>query len=105
MRIPTEDIDFPISVVEDVVTQLQKRLLEMEANKDIILSDDVKKDALEVIHDGVVKVGKFHIKKPLAINKQGDIYSRDFALLYYYHNRMQGYELEKYVDWGSILNS
>ena len=104
MRIPTEDIDFPISVVADVVTQLQKRLAEMEANKDIILSDDVKKDALEVIHDGVVKVGKFHIKKPLAINKQGDIYSRDFALLYYYHNRMQGYELEKYVDWESILN-
>ncbi len=103
MRIPTEDINFPIAMVADVVAQLQAKLEEMAANKDIILSDDVRKEPLEVIHDGVVKVGKFHLKKPLAINKAGDIYSRDFALLFYYHNRMQGYELEKYVDWEGIL--
>jgi len=105
MRIPTEDIDFPITLVVEVVAKLQERLFEMAANKDIILSDDVMKEPLEVIHEGVVKVGKFHIKKPLAINKQGDIYSRDFALLYYYHNRMEGYNLEKYVDWEHLLKT
>ncbi len=103
MRIPTEDINFPIDMVVDVVAQLQSRLLEMEENKDIILSEDVKKAPLEVIQDGVVKVGKFHIQKPLAINKKGALYSRDFALLYYYHNRMQGYELEKHVDWEGLF--
>jgi len=103
MRIPTEDINFPIAMVADVVTQLQTRLYEMAENNDIILSDDTKEEPLAIIHDGVVKVGKFHIKKPLAINKQGDIYSRDFALLFYYHNRLEGYNLAKHVNWESLF--
>lgn len=104
LRIPTEDIVFPISMVIDVVQQLQNRLNEMAANKDIILSDNVKQSAKEVILDGAVKVGKFHIQKPLAVNDDGNIYSRDFSLLYYYHNRLTGYELDKHVDWKNIFD-
>ncbi|HHB80067.1 MAG TPA: glycerol acyltransferase [Saprospiraceae bacterium] len=103
LRLPTEDINFPIDMVADVVSQLQDRLEEMAANKDIILSEKVKQQPLEVIYDGVVKVGKFHLLKPLAVNNKGNIYSRDFALLFYYHNRLSGYDLDNYVDWKGIF--
>ncbi len=104
LRLPTEDINFPIDLVADVVSELQVKLEEMAANNDIILSEGVQKQPLEVIYDGVVKVGKFHIHKPLAVNSKGNIYSRDFALLYYYHNRLTGYDLEKAVDWKGIFS-
>ncbi len=104
LRLPTEDINFPIEMVADVVAEIQIKLFDMEKNKDIILSEQVKKQPLEIIYDGVVKVGRFHLKKPLAVNKSGDLFSRDFALLYYYHNRLTGYDLDDTVDWKGVFN-
>ena len=31
------------------------------------------------------------------MNKEGNIITRDFNTLYYYHNRLNGYELEKFI--------
>jgi len=39
----------------------------------------------------------YHAKRPLIKNKKGDISTQDLNLLFYYHNRLVGYNLEKYV--------
>ena len=49
-----------------------------------------------VIDLGISNVGMYHSRRPLLRNKQGDIITKDMNNLYYYHNRMDGYELEKY---------
>ena len=39
--------------------------------------------------------GIYHAKKVLMKNKAGNIESSDMKLLFYYHNRLSGYGLEK----------
>jgi glycerol-3-phosphate O-acyltransferase len=50
-----------------------------------------------VIKRGLDNVGIFHLKRPLLMNKQGNIITQDLNLLYYYHNRLVGYDLEKII--------
>jgi glycerol-3-phosphate O-acyltransferase len=50
-----------------------------------------------VIRHGLDNVGIFHLKRPLLMNKDGNIITKDFNTLYYYHNRLGGYELEKFI--------
>lgn len=99
LRLPTEGITFPLDLVEEIVKTLQQKLFVMEADKSIRLSETMHKSPLEIIHDGVEKLGRFHPNKPLKATKDGDLFSGDFALLYYYHNRMTGYNLEKEINW------
>jgi glycerol-3-phosphate O-acyltransferase len=40
-------------------------------------------------------VGMYHAKRPLVKNEGGNIETQDLSLLYYYHNRLEGYGLEK----------
>ena len=50
-----------------------------------------------MIKHGLDNVGIFHLKRPLLKNKQGNIITRDLNILYYYHNRLVGYDLEKFI--------
>ncbi|MCB0659146.1 MAG: hypothetical protein KDC57_23555, partial [Saprospiraceae bacterium] len=52
----------------------------------------------ELIDDGIRNLGIFHAKKPILINNQDQLVSEDFKLLFYYHNRLTGYELELEID-------
>lgn len=85
---------------KEVVTQsLEKvvnRLYELEQQGELICSEDVKKTPEEILLDGIKHVGIFHNNKPLTISNNR-ISSNDLELLFYYHNRMNGYDLEQYV--------
>jgi glycerol-3-phosphate O-acyltransferase len=50
-----------------------------------------------VIKHGLDNVGLYHAKRPLIRDKSGKIVSQDLFTLYYYHNRMHGYDLEQYL--------
>ncbi|GJM28539.1 MAG: hypothetical protein DHS20C17_11740 [Cyclobacteriaceae bacterium] len=51
----------------------------------------------EVIEHGLDNVGLYHANRPLIRDKSGKIVSQDLYTLYYYHNRMHGYDLERYL--------
>ena len=63
----------------------------------IKLSDEIHWETEELIKDGTSNIGLYHSKNPLGINKKNVIYSQDFYLLYYYHNKLVnfGLKLEK----------
>ncbi|MFT6873764.1 MAG: glycerol-3-phosphate O-acyltransferase, partial [Roseivirga sp.] len=54
-------------------------------------------DPDQIIKHGLKNVGMYHSKRPLVRNKEGDITTQDLHVLFYYHNRLDGYELENYV--------
>ncbi len=101
LRLPTDDYVFPFSAVEDVIEQMQVRLLEWERAGKINLSPEVRLHPDEVIRDGMKRLGVLHREKPLIFNKNDEIISSNFRLLYYYHNRLNSYGLEKSVNWKS----
>lgn len=51
-----------------------------------------------LIELGIKHLGVYHTKRPLKLNELGDIVTEDFNLLYYYHNRTEGYGLDKLIE-------
>ncbi|MFY8010463.1 MAG: 1-acyl-sn-glycerol-3-phosphate acyltransferase [Saprospiraceae bacterium] len=102
LRLPTDDYIFDYTVLSSTVNQLQKTLIIFAENGKLILSPEIKSSIDELIADGIKHLGTFHIKKPLKRNTSGEVISENLYLLYFYHNRLTGYGLEKWIKPGRI---
>jgi glycerol-3-phosphate O-acyltransferase len=99
MRLPTEDFNIPKEHFIAVVEQVQNLLLAMESQGELEMSLEAKLDPESLLADGLQHLGVFHIQKPLFQNEKGDLQSKDFHLLYYYHNRLTNYGIEKKLNF------
>jgi glycerol-3-phosphate O-acyltransferase len=98
LRLPNEDYVFDESVLKDVIEQIRKELYQLEDAGKIKLSTIVRGGLDELIKDGLTHLGTFHLKKPLRYNRDKAIVSEDFTLLYYYHNRLDNYQLDEVIE-------
>ncbi len=99
LRLPSEDYVFEMEVVEKAINQVRETLYQMENEGQIKLSEQIKWETRDLIIHGVTNLGNYHALKPLKINKRGNIESEDFKVLYYYHNRLENYDLHKAIQW------
>jgi len=99
LRLPPDDYLFPFHAVTEVVEQMQARLFQWEEQGKIRLAPEIHRPAEDIVHDGVKNLGIFHTDKPLILTKEGHIASTNFRVLYFYHNRLQNYDLQKAVQW------
>jgi len=104
LRLPEEDFSIPYSIFSDIIGQVQRILLKMEKNNELRLSESLHQDVDVLIQDGLDYLGVYHTLKPLKKNKSGEIISEDFKVLYYYHNRLDSYSLEKEIQWKEVLH-
>ena len=77
------------------LSKYQSVLIKLEKEGKLKLSPDMRLSPDEVMKDGIKNVGIFHNTKALSIKEDGDITSNDLELLFYYRNRMLGYDLEE----------
>lgn len=101
LRLPPDDYMFPFRAVEEVVEQMQAKLYEWEQNGQIKLAPEIHRPAADVVRHGVKNLGVFHREKPLGFTRDGNIVSSNFRVLYFYHNRLKNYGLQKAVQWKS----
>ena len=95
LRLPEEDI---FIVYDDFKKECQKvlnKILELESEGKVQAAPHLKDDLDAIINHGLANVGMYHAKRPLVKNEGGNIETQDLSLLYYYHNRLEGYGLEK----------
>ena len=98
LRMPVEEQVIDYDEFKETCEKFLKVLVDMERNRKIQISDFMKEEEIEkIIETGISNVGILHTKRPLLINKNGDIITKDLNLLFYYHNRLAGYELEKHI--------
>lgn len=102
LRLPTDDYIFDYNTMTATVNKLQQTLIIFADKNKLILSTEIHSSVDELIADGIKHLGTFHIKKPLKKNKLGKVISENFYLLYFYHNRLTGYGLEKWIKPGRI---
>ena len=95
LRLPEEDLVIEYAFFKEKLIHLIQQI--MDKDNEIQYSDYLKKDPDDIIKHGIYNCGLYHILRPVLRNKQGNITTQDMALLYYYHNRMDGYEFEKYT--------
>ncbi len=99
LRLPIEDYIFSKESLIPVLEQLQEKLYLLETAEKVKLSKEIRLSAEALLADGIRKLGKFHAKKPLLFNKNKQIVSEDFNVLYYYHNRLDHYNLSAGIQW------
>lgn len=97
LRLPEEDRVIPMNIFSSVVETLRDRLKKMEDEGLVKLAPHMYGDVHRLIRHGLSNLGMYHPKKALKENENGDITCEDMNLLYFYHNRMDCYELEEYV--------
>lgn len=101
LRLPPDDYRFPARAVEEVIEQMQARLFEMEQLRKIRLAPEIHRAAKDIVREGVNNLGIFHTEKPLKFDSRRDIVSANFRVLYFYHNRLNSYQLSKSIQWRS----
>ena len=94
LRLPEEDLEIDYCEFRETFKRVRKRIYELKAEGKVRHATHLKGKADAVIKLGIENVGIFHLKRPLLINKKGNIITRDLTVLYYYHNRLVGYDLE-----------
>ncbi len=102
LRLPPEDFVFPIGKMQDVVEQLQQELIGMHKKGRIKLSEQIYYEVGDLIENGVRNIGIYHPEKTLMFNKKGQLVSQDFKLLFFYHNRLTPYGLDKAISWSNV---
>lgn len=99
LRLPPDDYVFPFQAVSGVIDLMRQQLFEWETAGKIRLAPEIHLSLDALIRDGVKNLGVYHTEKPLTFTKEGDIVSSSFRVLYFYHNRLESYRLDKVVQW------
>lgn len=95
IRLPEEDIVLSYEEFKKNCQIVMDRVYELKAKGQINVAPHLQNDLDEIIRHGLDNVGMYHAKRPLIQNEKGDIVTEDMSLLYFYHNRLTGYGLEK----------
>jgi glycerol-3-phosphate O-acyltransferase len=97
LRLPEEDLEITYEEFKATVRKVRKEIYRMRDDDKINHATHLKGNSDVVIKRGIDNVGIFHLRRPLLKNKKGNIITQDLNLLYYYHNRLAGYGLEKII--------
>lgn len=97
LRLPEEELELEYAEFRKTFKRVRKKLYELKDAGKVHHATHLKGKVDHVIKLGIENVGIFHLKRPLLTNKKGNIITRDLTVLYYYHNRLVGYDLEQYV--------
>jgi glycerol-3-phosphate O-acyltransferase len=97
LRLPEEDLELEYSEFRETFKRVRKKIYELKDQNKVYYATHLKGKVDQVIKLGIENVGIFHLKRPLLKNKKGNIITKDLTVLYYYHNRLVGYDLEQYI--------
>lgn len=97
LRLPEEDLELDYAEFRQTCKRVRKQIYRLNKDNKANYATHLKGKVDLVISHGLENVGIFHLKRPLLMNKKGNIITRDLNTLYYYHNRLVGYDLEKLI--------
>lgn len=97
LRTPLEDVKIPQDELFEAIEKVKERLKEMNKNNEVLISPELRFTTDKLVEHGLRNINLFHVNSPLEKSTEGFYYSEDLKLLYYYHNRLDGYGLEKYI--------
>ncbi len=97
LRTPTEDIRIEAAELNEAVEKIKEQLKILNKNNEVLISPELRFTTDKLIEHGMSNINQFHANSPIERASDGHYYTEDLKLLYYYHNRLEGYKLEKYV--------
>lgn len=98
LRLPTDVVTINAATLNKNIDLLKDRIKEMNKNNEVLVSPELRFTTDKLIEHGTKNINLFHANSPLEKGSDGNYFSEDLKLLYYYHNRLEGYGLEKYIE-------
>ncbi|MDG1279474.1 MAG: 1-acyl-sn-glycerol-3-phosphate acyltransferase [Algoriphagus sp.] len=95
LRLPEEDLIISYEEFKQECQNVLNAIFELKSQNLIKTAPHMNRDIEEIISHGMDNVGMYHAKRPLVKDSLGNITTQDMSLLYFYHNRLTGYGLEK----------
>ena len=96
LRLPEEERSIPKVEYYEAMERILKGLYLLKDQGKINFANHMSNDLEGLVNFGVKHLGLYHAKRPLML--KGDfLMTKSMNLLYYYHNRLVGYELERYI--------
>ncbi len=97
VNLPLDFFELDKSAVIRQIENVLNRLKEMELLGKVKLSPEFRDMSTEeMINDGLKNLNVFHFKKPLYL-KDNKFKSQNIKVLYFYANRLSGYQLDSYI--------
>ena len=96
LRLSKEDLTLDYEVFKMNFKKLRGVILLLNEQGKIDVNEKFRSTADESIIYGLNNVGMYHAKRPL-IKIKNEIQILNASTLYYYHNRLEGYGLEKHI--------
>ena len=96
LRLSKEDLTLDYEVFKMNFKKLRGVILLLNEQGKIDVNEKFRSTADESIIYGLNNVGMYHAKRPL-IKLKNEILILNVSTLYYYHNRLEGYGLEKHI--------
>ena len=96
MRISVEEVEIEYALFRKMCSEIRDHIIDLFNDEKVDMATHLTEDIDKVIDLGIANVGMYHTARPLVKNKDGNIITQDIRNLYYYHNRMDGYELERF---------
>ena len=97
LRISQDELVIDYFEFKKKVSDLLLVLKQLHEHGKVDLADHLFLGLDEIIKHGLKNLGMYHAVRPLVLDKQGHIKVQNMNLLYFYHNKLIGYELEKHV--------
>jgi len=97
IRLPENDTKIPFKIFKGTAANVIELLKEKEKKSRVKLDTILHKSIEEIIEHGLYHLGIYHNKKVLKQTDNGFIACEDLSLLYFYHNRLTGFNLKNAV--------
>lgn len=98
LRLPEDERSIKLEQFHATVDRVLQHLRHMADQGKVHLAAHMVNDTKTIIEHGVKNLGVYHSKRPLSYQDEQTLIVEDMNLLYYYHNRMEGYGLSTLID-------
>ena len=98
LRLPEDECIIPYKHLVSTIELLQKELIYRAQHQQLHIADNISASADEIITHALANLGIYHAVTPLKLDAENNqLIAQNMNLLYFYHNRLMGYELEQLI--------
>jgi glycerol-3-phosphate O-acyltransferase len=77
--------------------KVKAQILALHQQEKIKISEKIEESIESILQHAIDNISLLNSKKIIYLDSDGNLNSEDLRLLLFYHNRLKGYGLEKYL--------
>ena len=94
ISLPEDEVTISLEKFKENYNKIIIRINQLALDNNIKLSNELKLDTKKQISNGCQKLGLYHTPKPVIL-KNNSVVIKNMKMLYYYRNRLDGFNLDK----------